>query len=219
MEKCAKIYKNNLGFKLEIAELTGALEMKEKIIRDKTAQISVLQDKLENIAVKGVMKSTITNKVTNNIKFPLTKEWLNSNVKHLTENHIKDGIAGLARYAVDYPLKDRVVVTDLARKIMKFKNEEGDIVRDFKGRKTAQLVCESIRTPVQETVSKIVSDKLDFVAKPEVGKETAQVIMEQINEMCTMKSGVQHLAEGKEHQIQGPFTDGICECINPVNNL
>lgn len=208
MEKCQKTF---VQFEIKSAKQEQALEDKDRIIQDQAKQIANLQDKLENIAIKGATKSTSSSKTTNIIQLPLTQEWLNENAKYLTKDHIKDGISGLARYAVEFPLKNRIIVADAARKTIKFKNEQGNTVKDAKGLQTTKMVCKSIKEPATENITKIRNERIDFMANIKNPNRTiTNTVIKQLDELSDMQNGINTLSEGKDHEMQNKFIDNVC---------
>ena len=49
---------------------------------------------------------------------------------NLTLEHIKKEPRGYAEYALEYPLRDRVVCVDYARRKIKFKDSNGNVITD-----------------------------------------------------------------------------------------
>jgi hypothetical protein len=93
-----------------------------------------LQDRMQSMAEKAIDKpSTLNqntiNQVINNL-LPITTEHLNNQVQYLTIDHVKNGAVGYAKYALEHPLKDRLVCTDTSRKKGKYKDSDGNIVSD-----------------------------------------------------------------------------------------
>ena len=60
----------------------------------------------------------------------MSQEHIEDNVQYLNMEHIKNGFKGYARYALDYPLKDRVKCTDYSRRKIKYTDEEGSVIVD-----------------------------------------------------------------------------------------
>lgn len=225
-EKCKKRFDINSNLEIKTAKQQQFLEDKERIIQNQAKQIVELQDKmfqeqsrqvdalrvsLENIAIKGATKSTSSSKTTNIIQLPLTQEWLNENAKYLTKDHIKDGISGLARYAVEFPLKNRIIVADAARKTIKFKNEQGNTVKDAKGLQTTKMVCKSIKEPATENITKIRNERIDFMANIKNPNRTiTNTVIKQLDELSDMQNGINTLSEGKDHEMQNKFIDNVC---------
>ena len=115
-------------------EKEGMIKRQQEEIQKMHEIIGRLQTSADNyrdIAVEAVHKPTTTNNFSNsNIVMNITGEHLREQVKFLSQDHIKQGAEGYAQYAVDYPLKDRVVCTDFARRKIKYKNEQGVMVQD-----------------------------------------------------------------------------------------
>jgi len=132
--------------KLKIRHRIYTTELKE--------QIKDLQNKLEHIAVEATKRPiTINNSTNNNHQkigqiinnlIPITEDHFREQVQYLTMEHIQNGAEGYAQYAMEYPLKDRVLCTDYSRRKLKYKNEEGDVVADPEMIKLAQRLFTSI---------------------------------------------------------------------------
>ena len=114
---------------------------------DQKKQIKELQDKLENIAIKAVQRPTTRNTQINNyiqqLK-PVTDEHLLDSVPNLTIDHIIKGPEGYAEYALEYPLKDRMVCSDYSRRKIKFKDKDGKVITDPEMNTLAVKFFESI---------------------------------------------------------------------------
>lgn len=108
------------------------LEEKDKTISELRQQISVLQDKLENIAIRAATKPTsVTNNTQNNVinMEPLSLQYIEEQSHLLSIDHIKRGARGYAELAHQM-IKDRVKLTDKNRRNMKFKDSNGGEVTD-----------------------------------------------------------------------------------------
>lgn len=127
-------------------------EEKNKIIEEQKEQINDLQNKMENIAIKAISKPTyINNNNTNNSKnqiinnlVPISENHFKDQVEYLTIDHIKNGVDGYVQYALEYPLKDRVICTDFARRKIKYKDQEGNIIDDPEMAKLSQKFFKAI---------------------------------------------------------------------------
>ena len=106
-------------------------EFYEKLIRQKDMMIEKLQDKLENIAIKASTKPTsIKNTYIQNNLTPLKDEDFTKNIDKLTARMMLEGYERIGQYALEYPLKDKIVCVDAARKTIKYKDEEGNLKTD-----------------------------------------------------------------------------------------
>ena len=93
-----------------------------------------LHDRIQSMAEKAIAKpSTVnqnnTTQIINNL-LPITNEHLKEQVQFLTKEHVTNGAIGYAKYALEFPLKDRLVCTDSSRKKGKYKDSDGVIVTD-----------------------------------------------------------------------------------------
>jgi len=134
----------------EIALLKQRLEDNKSQLRNKDDQIKELQNQLASIARTAASKSTHIhnnnqriNNIINNL-IPITDDHLKEQAQFLTLEHIKNGPSGYARYALDYPLKDRVFCPDFSRKKINYKDSEGNLVNDLEMKKLCEKLFKSI---------------------------------------------------------------------------
>ena len=133
------------GYVEKIKEKDMLLLKYEKII-------SELQDKLENIAIRAVSKTTSIN--TKNIQInnflknapPLTEQVIEDNVQHLTLEHHVQGAEGYAKYAMEFPFKGRIVCVDVTRNKIKYKDGDGNVIEDVGFRKMMMKLCKALYT-------------------------------------------------------------------------
>jgi hypothetical protein len=120
------------------------IDYKKKILEQKTIikkmqadykkQTKDFHDRMQSMAEKAIDKPSTVNKNTttqiiNNL-LPITPEHLEDQVQFLTKEHVKNGALGYAKYALEYPLKDRLVCTDVSRRKGKYKDSDGNLVSD-----------------------------------------------------------------------------------------
>ena len=92
-----------------------------------------LQDRIQSMAEKAISKPSSVNQNTTNIinnLVPITTEHMQDQVEYLTKEHVKHGAIGYAKYALEFPLKDRLVCTDVSRMKGKYKDADGNIIDD-----------------------------------------------------------------------------------------
>ena len=108
-------------------------ELQAEYKRQMEMQNKDLQDRMQSMAEKAIAKPSSfnqnTTQIINNL-LPITTEHLNDQVQYLTIDHVKNGAIGYAKYALEHPLKDRLVCTDTSRKKGKYKDSDGNIVSD-----------------------------------------------------------------------------------------
>jgi len=139
-EKYIKIKTENENYKEQL--LKQEENYKEQLLKQEE-KIKELQDKLERLATTAISKPTTTNntKITFNGILDLSHERISNIVaNNLTGDHIVDGMTGIAKF-----VKDKIITADdgtilyncadASRQVFKYKNNEGDILKDQKANK------------------------------------------------------------------------------------
>jgi len=148
-------------------ELMSKLIEKDLQIEKHERTIKELQDKIENIAIKAIQKSSTTNvkntQVNNYIQRmqPITQEHLMDHSPHLTLEHIKKGASGYAEYALEGPLKDRIACVDYSRRKIKFKDTDGNIITDPEMAKLAPMFFDSIKDKSSQLIYSLNTSDMD----------------------------------------------------------
>lgn len=226
MEKCSSIKRAlemeeqlrkkdalNLNLTKKLIEAIQQNKDYETTIEKLEKQISDLQSKLENIAIQGVKKSTTTNILKLQ---PLTKDWLDAQALLLTDDHLSQGITGLAQFAADNSFKDRVICTDMNRKSLRYKEGDGKVSKDPKGKKLSKMFFESIKSKADnilpDMIEKIKQELDDAGEEPSVFDAIAGKMTELIN----VEKGIKQISKGQETQLKEEFTKQLCELLpNP----
>jgi hypothetical protein len=212
-EKLQKKDALNLDLTKKLIQATQQIRDHETTIEKLEKQISDLQNSLKDVAVQGVKKSTTTNILKLQ---PLTKEWLDAQALLLTNGHLSQGAAGLAQFAVDNSFKDRVVCTDVNRKSLRYKEDNGKVSKDPKGKKLSKMFFESIKSKadgiIPEMVEKIKQELDDTGGEPEM----LEAVMGKMTELINVEKGIKQITKGQEHELKEDFTRQLCELLpNP----
>ena len=164
-------------------------------------KINVLVDKLDALATKGIGKTTINN--TNNIKtifniFPSQKEIDQKIECQFTDTYVQYGIKGVAKFLYDkvFKLEDDSLVyncVDVARHIFKFKDKDGNEIKDHKATKLIKMIKPGIITP--KTVYDFVNRECADLEKTDDKKKYDKMIelyegMLAIIQLIKMENGV-----------------------------
>lgn len=172
-------------------------------------QIRELQDKLENIAIKAVQRPTNTtnmnktniNNFIQNMK-PVTNDHLLDHVGNLTIEHVQKGASGYAEYALEYPLKNRVICVDYSRRKIKFKDCDGNVITDHEMERLAPLVFDSIKDKSSELV---------FSKNSEVNnKDMDSNMFERLAILFNTNSDVKRGSEGVKSDFFNDFVKHVC---------
>jgi len=141
-----KLLEINKKISKEILEIRKEYEEK---LRQKDTEI-------KELAMAGINRPTTINrnKITINQKISnldtLHFEKMGEYSEYLTIEHIKAGLDGYVDYALEYPFKNRVVCSDFARRKIKYKDTDGNVINDLEMTKLAKQFFESISQKNQE---------------------------------------------------------------------
>jgi hypothetical protein len=199
-----KAYHISNQYKEEISHLHEKIAQKEKTIQDQKnvyenqktiyeKNIKELQDKLENVAIKAISRPTTRNTHINNyinqLK-PVTKEHLLDSVSNLTIDHIIKGPEGYAEYALEYPLKDRMLCSDYSRRKVKFKDNDGNVITDPEMTTLVVKFFDSIKDKNRELIRKYANE-----AKEKLGDDN---VMDTVVKLFDYKADVEKASNGGE---------------------
>jgi hypothetical protein len=151
---------------------------KDILIKKYETTIRDLQDKLENIAIKAVQKSSSTINNTKNIQINnflknapmLTDAVIQDNIQYLTLDHHVQGAEGYAKYAMEFPFKGRIVCVDVSRNKIKYKDGDGNVIEDVGFQKMMMKLCKALYGKSYD----LSIEHLDKLAKKFTEKELEQ---------------------------------------------
>tara|TARA_Y100000591_G_C21823247_1_gene694942 strand:+ start:700 stop:1560 length:861 start_codon:yes stop_codon:yes gene_type:complete len=198
-------------FREEIQQEYNSQEEKYKIIidtlrqkiKEQQDQIQNLQNKLGEVAIKSAGKPTTTNNIINIVQNlqPIEESDFTKHLDHLSIEHIKRGPSGYADYALEYPLKDKIICVDYARRKVKFKNISGDIITDPEMNNLATTFFQSIKDKNKKLILEQGS-----VLKEQLGDEQVDTIMK----LFDMEDAVSKGAKGQKDKFHHEFVKNVC---------
>ena len=217
---CLKIRNTNnilltpekIEYENKINILGEKIKARDDTILQLREQITILQNKLENIAIQGVKKCSVTNTNNNIVLQPLTSEWLNTQASLLSRSDIEKGLVGYAEFAKNYSFKDRIKCSDFSRKKLEFLEEDGTLIKDNKGNKVAKLFFQSIQTQNQEIITKIQDDILKQVSETSSQSET-MYLLEKMTDLVNISRGVKKVSQGESDIIKDDFIRELCNVL------
>jgi hypothetical protein len=189
-------------------------ELNERIMY-LTENIKELQNKLENIAIKAVSRPTINttkNTQINNYIEKLecvTDEHLRDQAQYLTIGHIKQGAEGYADFALEKPLKNRIICVDYARRKVKFKDVNGNINTDPEMSTLATKFFQSIKDQNKNLIFEYGNE-----LKDKFGEELDTIV-----QMLEYKTNVDNSADGTKSDFFHEFVKSICGKTIPDNDI
>jgi len=174
-------------------------------LTEKETHIMDLEKKLENIALKAVSRP-INNKTQINTYIqnmqPVTTAHLTSNAQHLTIEHIKKGVEGYAEYALEYPLKDRLICSDYSRRKVKFKDKDGNVITDPEMKTLAKKFFNSIKEKNKELICKSANE-----LQERLGDEN---VMDTVVKLFDYKEEVNRCCDGGTTDFHYDFVRQVC---------
>jgi len=133
---------------------------------------------------------------------PLTDEHFKDTAKHLTIEHLKRGVKGYVEYALNYPLKNKVLCVDYSRRKIKYKDTEGKVQTDPEMTRLSQKFFESIadknRKLAYDCVQEL-SDDMDACEKMKIMADMGQLMVD-----------VNQSARGSKTDFTHDFVRGVC---------
>ena len=219
--------------KLEIKEkeiLKYKVNELEKQVKKYEKHIKELQEQIERLATVAINRPTHINQhnqnrinnIINNLN-PITDDHLREQSKYLTLDHIKNGVNGYVQYALEYPLKDRVICTDFSRRKIKYKDEEGKLIDDPEMVKLSQKLFQAIEEKNAILVSEYTKELYDKynISMMEPNNEiennesenfyiNLELITEELMKIRNQKRDVDDIAKGNKNEIYYEFIKDIC---------
>ena len=182
------------------------IESKDIEIKELKVHIKELEKQIQEIALKAVSRPTTTNKTQINTYIqnmePVTTEHLIDNAQHLTIEHIKKGVEGYAEYALEYPLKNRVLCSDYSRRKVKFKDRDGNVITDPEMTTLAKKFFKSIHEKNKELICKSANE-----LKERLGDEN---VMDTVVKLFDYKEAVNRGCDGEKTDFHHDFVRQVC---------
>jgi len=205
----------------------------EKILEEKNETIKKLEDRMHSLLVKAVSRPTVSdNRIQQTINnlIPLTDDHLSEQAEFLTLDHIKQGALGYANFACDYALKDRITCVDIARRKVKYKNSDGQIVTDPEMNVLSRKLFTSIKDKNTKLTNQYKGELRDMILKKymesgndindEETKEletTIDQMNKEIQEASNLYYQTMEITDGKKPDIYHDFIREVCN--KTVNKL
>jgi len=186
-------------------EYKKIIEDQEKVILEQKQTIKDLQGTIEKLASQAISRTTNTTKNTQINNYiqqlqPITDDILKENVPNLTIEHILKGAEGYAEYALEYPLKNRIICVDYARRKVKFKDSNGNLITDPEMTNIATKFFQSIKDK-----NKFLIFEYGNAMKERFGDE-----LETIVKIMDNKMNVDNGADGAKTEFYHEFVKNIC---------
>jgi hypothetical protein len=204
-------------------------EKHETQIKELQTQIKELQSQIERLATAAINKPTNVqnnnqrvNQIINNLT-PITEQYLKDQAEFLTIDHIKDGVNGYIKYALDYPLKDKIVCTDFSRRKIKYKDDNGNLIEDPEMIKLSQKLFKAIEEKNSTLINEYITELHDkykvMVMEPNNEMDEGESeefsikfnsITDELFKVKNQRKEINEIANGKKTDILHDFIKDVC---------
>ncbi len=161
----------------------------------------------------------------NNLQ-PIRNEDFMEHTKYLTLDHIKEGASGYAKYALEYPLKDKVICVDYARRKVKYKDETGNLVNDPEMTKLSHRFFTAIEESnnvllrehnamILEKLMDMNNDGNDEMTEEEGNRctEIGNILLEEMMKVKNLRSDIDDIKKGNKPILFNEFVKDVCAKI------
>lgn len=164
--------KNNIIEKLEFIK-----EKNDELIANQMIKITELEDRLERLGTKAINRATTTNNTINlQLNNYISQDHINTKIADkFNDKYISNGIKGVAQFVYDHIIttEDGSVLYacyDVARKIFKYKDTEGNEVKDVKAAKLINMIKPGLIKQT-DVLYDYFSEEYDYLKKMEEVKD------------------------------------------------
>ena len=196
--------------------ISGKEELLLKVIDKYGDMVKDLQQQIADLASKSnqTTNSNNRNMVMQNLQ-PITDEELQEHIEVLSLDFIQQGAKGYADFAGNYPLKDKVLCTDKARKKLKYKNEAGELTDD--GRTLAQrffnAISERNTNILNNAYTKLQHELQGIVAENRAGEVDVTSILNKATALQDILIKSQNAARGQDDEFSQEFLTHLSKIL------
>lgn len=176
-----------------------------------------LQQTIVNMTERGCtnVNNTNRNMTTMNLA-PITDKEIQDHLEHLTLDFINDGAKGYASFANSYPFKNRVLCTDKARKKLRYRDNDGEIIEDGGGVKLAQRFFQAISQRNEEIIKaeyRALHEEVQHIANSGSARQSDLI------DLLTKSTHLQDLLIKSRRAALGEENDLTKEFVNHLSKL
>ena len=183
-----------------IEHLREKLLEKDAEIQKLEKHIESLQDKLVKIAMRTTKTTTnITTNIQQNFT-PITNEKLAEDAAKLTIEHLTRGGEAIAGIFLEGSLKKNAICTDVSRRVLHHKNEEGEIIKDFGCDKLTKRAFSSIFDKAREIKNKC-GEEIDTDDDDQI---------ERLGKVMNVVGEISETIAGKTTEVSSDFAKAVC---------
>jgi len=204
-----------------LKERNFLLETELKFVKE---QLLSAQTSHQHLALAAITKpttsvrNTIKNAVIQNL-LPLKEDEMKDHVPFLTIDHIKEGAEGYAKFALSRPFKNRIACTDISRKKLAWKNDDGSILYDNEGQKLSEkffrIMKERNEILFRELIHELGAKLSDAYARDD--QEEADTIVELTDKIQTWRREAYQASKGTSTDLTADFARALCNISSSSN--
>lgn len=154
----------------ELFECKAELDECKKLLLDYEKRLAISESKLESSAqVQDFMKEltlkTLDKSAPQKAKskvdhlLPLTDDYITSCAQYFTEEYTTNGPVGYAKFALEYPFKNRVICTNKQAKYLRYKDKSG--VEKSDSNHIITVFIDSIRQKNLDILTPVIDKLID----------------------------------------------------------
>lgn len=205
---------------VRLGKVSELLNWKDEELKSMRQELELSRTKIEMLKTYreelrddfGKLVHTVASKPTSQVNTinnfpPLTQKHFEENAQYLSMDHVKKGVQGYAQYALDYPLRGRVKCTDVSRRKVKYKNEEGETVVDA----AMTQLCRNLFSAIKDRNNKLMDEYVDELkSKTESGSLDPNKFYDIMIEIGQMNRDVWSASTGERPVSIVEFVKWVC---------
>lgn len=226
-----KIYKKNIELEKENINYKKDIENKNEYIKKLEEKVEKLENHILKIAEKP---TTTTNNTLNNNNnryqqiiqnlMPITSSHFEEIVEKLSEEHVINGVNSYVDLSYDI-LKDKAVCTDLSRKMVKYKDEKGEVISDPKLDNFVKKFFNSIKDKNSEIIQEYVNNLVnkleersrEFANNLEIDESDIkefdrefEKILDKKDRAISNKIDIDNITKGHDNTLKFKYVEKMC---------
>jgi hypothetical protein len=184
------------------------LEQKDELLAKLEEVLAKKDEHIKELALKAISRpiNTTNNQVNINNYMQkmdcVTDKYLIDQVPKLTIEHIKKGPQGYAEYALKYPLNNRILCVDYARRKVKYKDKDGNVITDPEMNNISSKLFQAIKVKNKSLIVEYLNALSD-----EMDTEERLGIMGDMSDYMIM---VNNGANGTKNDLYHEFIKNVC---------
>ncbi len=212
------------SLKILIEKQKSLLEEKDKLIEKLMVMIQPVNI-VNNSSHNTTSNTQKINNIINNLT-PITDAHISEQSQYLNIDYIKRGSAGYVDYALEYPFKDKILCVDFARRKIKYKNNDGDIVDDPEMVKLSQKFFKAIENVNSEIIGSYILElqndiyNLNLSTSNEMNDDETKAfgadsdnILDKTFTAIKYRNEVKEAADGNKPELYYDFVKNICSRV------